>query len=129
MFFGWNPRHCSQKIDLFRQASSLNDFQTDSLTNVKVRDGSGFKTVLGDITLSSGGKYYFVLKIVSGSLFKIGISSPQPNLEKVKKNRFFFNYYRLFVILIMVGLYIMESCVMVVILVASNLEVVSNQVT
>ena len=127
MYFGWNPRHCSQKIDLFRQASSLNDFQTDSLTNVKVRDGSGFKTVLGDITLSSGGKYYFVLKIVSGSLFKIGISSPQPNLEKVKK--IVFNYYRLFVILKMVGLFIMESYVMVVILVASNLEVVSNQVT
>jgi hypothetical protein len=127
VYFGWNPRHCSQKIDLFRQASSLNDFQTDSLTNVKVRDGSGFKTVLGDITLSSGGKYYFVLKIVSGSLFKIGISSPQPNLEKVKK--IVFNYYRLFVILKMVGLFIMESYVMVVILVASNLEVVSNQVT
>lgn len=54
---------------------SSDDLHGEALSGLKVRDGTGFKTVMGDVALPAGGKYYFVLKIVQGSLIKIGITS------------------------------------------------------
>jgi hypothetical protein len=50
---------------------------------LKVRDGSGFKSVIGDTAMAAGGKYFFVFKIVQGSLIKIGVTTSQDNLEQV----------------------------------------------
>lgn len=80
---------CSSKVDLLRQEpNDLTEFHREALTSIKVRDGSGFKTVMGDVALPAGGKYFFVFKIVQGTLIKIGVTSSPDNLEQVSISEF-----------------------------------------
>jgi len=63
VYFGWNPDLCSSKLDLIKQEPTA-EYYRETLTGFKVRDGSGFKSVMGDIALPAGGKYFFLFKIV-----------------------------------------------------------------
>ena len=49
-------------------------WRAESLTRVRITNGTGFKSVVGNVALSPGGKYYFVVRILKGSLIKIGIT-------------------------------------------------------
>jgi hypothetical protein len=86
------------------------NWHSESLTRVRVTNGNGFKTVVGDVMLNSGGKYYFVVRIIRGTLIKIGISKLQSNSEVVSAP--LFNSLRLSATAHRVGLFIMESYVM-----------------
>ena len=67
------------------KAAESTCLERDSLTTIYCREGSGFKTVLGDIMLPAGGKYFFLMRVVKGALIKIGITSrADPDLEKVR---------------------------------------------
>jgi len=70
VLFGWDPSQSSKKVDLLYQASCIH---RESVTDVRVRDGTGFKTVLGDVQMPAGGRYLFQVKIMQGSLIKIGV--------------------------------------------------------
>lgn len=61
--FHWDPDNSSKKLTL----------QEDLLT-VTVKDGSGFKTTLGNMPFLPGEKYFFQIQINKGSLIKIGVS-------------------------------------------------------
>lgn len=71
VFFGWDANESSKKIEFAEPVSE----RGQSLTSVKVRDGSGFKTVLGDALLPAGGKYFYQVQIKQGSLIKIGFAA------------------------------------------------------
>lgn len=73
-------------MDLVRESQSLFGFHQEALTGIKVRVGTGFKTVLGGTPLTAGGKYYFAVKVLEGSRIKIGVASFQQNLEQVSLN-------------------------------------------
>lgn len=81
--FGWNKSQSSTKVDL-----APDSIYSDSSTEIIVRDGKGFKSVFGDIELQSGGKYFYQVKLVQGSLMKIGICRNFVNAEQVS---FFLN--------------------------------------
>lgn len=49
---------------------------------MEVKDGTGFKTVLGDTAMEQGGRYYFQVLIKHGSLVKIGVSRKDINMEQ-----------------------------------------------
>jgi len=52
---------------------------------VNKTNGTGFKSVVGEAVLNSGGKYYFVVRILKGTLIKIGITKSQDNNEVVSQ--------------------------------------------
>ena len=58
-------------------------WRSESLTRVKITNGTGFKSIVGNAVFSPGGKYYFVVRILRGSLIKIGITRRQENNEVV----------------------------------------------
>ncbi|CAD8081887.1 unnamed protein product [Paramecium sonneborni] len=60
--FSWDPQRTSTKLKLCQ----------DQL-QVIATDGSGFKSAIGDQEFTPGYKYYYEIKILKGSLIKIGV--------------------------------------------------------
>ena len=52
---------------------------------VTVSDGNAFKTVIGDQSMTPGGRYYFEIKINSGYLLKIGVCKRDVDTSKVSE--------------------------------------------
>jgi hypothetical protein len=46
-------------------------------------DGSGFKSVIGNMPFTPGYRYYYEVKIDKGSLIKIGVCLDSVNVEEV----------------------------------------------
>jgi hypothetical protein len=66
----------SQASDDFDCSKEFKSEYSDEppLTHVKVKDGSGFKTVVGDTPMTPGGRYFFQVQIHKGILIKIGVT-------------------------------------------------------
>jgi len=79
-FFQWNKKESTTKVEF--QDGPIG-YPFESQTTVRVRDGTGFKTVIGDVPLVAGGKYFFKVKINNGSLIKIGVCRKSVNIEQV----------------------------------------------
>lgn len=78
-FFQWNKKESTTKVEF--QDGPIG-YPFESQTTVRVRDGTGFKTVIGDVPLVAGGKYFFKVKINNGSLIKIGVCRKSVNIEQ-----------------------------------------------
>ena len=50
---------------------------------VVVSDGNSFKTVIGDSSMTPGGRYYYEVKLTEGVMTKIGICRNQIDTSKV----------------------------------------------
>lgn len=70
-FFEWSTTKKSKNLAL-----------SDENLKVRVTEGSGFKTVLGNMAFKPGGKYYFEVFIIKGNLIKIGVSRDSINFEE-----------------------------------------------
>lgn len=69
-FFKWDEKKTSQKLQL----------SNDNL-QVAVKDGEGFKTVLGDYCFEAGNKYYFEIYLVKTQMIKIGVARSTCSIE------------------------------------------------
>lgn len=63
--FSWDKNRCSVRLSL-----------DDECLRCTSKEGSGFKTVLGNERFVEGGRYYFEVFINKGELLKIGVSRP-----------------------------------------------------
>ena len=88
--FSWDKKRTSQKLEIERGP----DDHLDS--TVIVRDGAGFKNAFGDYVsyksylsqvFKSGGRYYFQLRLIVGSLMKIGVASRTIKSDQVRDRR------------------------------------------
>ena len=50
---------------------------------VTVSDGHTFKTVIGNQPMTAGGRYFYEIKVNSGTLIKIGVCRSQVDTEQV----------------------------------------------
>ena len=90
VYFEWNQTASSKSMSFEKSLTSSvgsgfdrDSWRSESLTRVKITNGTGFKSVVGNAVLAPGGKYYFVVRILKGSLIKIGITRSQENNEVV----------------------------------------------
>ena len=112
VYFEWNLSVSSKSMSFEKSLTSnvgsgfdRDSWRSESLTRVRITNGTGFKTVVGNAVFTPGGKYYFVVRILKGSLIKIGITRSQENNEVV--SLFANRVYRLSVTACKDGLYIM----------------------
>ena len=68
--FEWDKELTSKKLQV----------QEDPL-RVKVIDGSGFKSTLGNANFEPGERYFFQINVIKGQLLKIGVSRKDINVN------------------------------------------------
>ena len=73
MFFRWDVNFRSLNME-------LDDFNL-AVTCKNIHSNSQFKSILGDACLYAGNRYYYEVKFLKGSNFKIGISTRDADLD------------------------------------------------
>ncbi|TNV76303.1 hypothetical protein FGO68_gene7058 [Halteria grandinella] len=80
--FSWNPKRTSAKLVLLtdncsdhtQHACISGQDGSGQPSMVKVKDGAGFKSAFGTQAMVRGGRYFFQVKLVHGTLMKVGIA-------------------------------------------------------